>query len=346
MAEIATSLLYPLTGAGIGVLVGLVLRSWVLPRLAGLANATDTHVDDIVLSAAHGPVLLWAALIGGYAGVSLAGYDEQVMEAARRPLIAFVILSVSWTVGQVGAAIVRLPQSASGAALPSARILSTAIQVGVLIVGFLVALQTLGISVTPILTALGVGGLAIGLALQDTLANLFAGFHILVSGQIRPGDFVQIASGQQGFVEDITWRNTTIRQLPNNLVIVPNAELAKSITVNFSLPEAEQSIVVDVGVSYDEDLARVERVTLDVANAVQREVEGAVRGFEPAVRYKAFGDSSVNFYVVLRGSQFTDKFPIRSEFVKRLHARFAAEGITIPFPQRVVHMAKSEPPTA
>lgn len=346
MPEFVTTLIYPLSGAAVGILIGLMIRAWILPRLAGLASSTDNHVDDIVLSAARGPVVLWAMLIGGYIGVSLAGYDEQVMEATRRPLIAIVILSVSWTVGQIGAAVVRLPPAASGAALPSARILSTAIQIGVLVVGFLVALQTVGISVTPILTALGVGGLAIGLALQDTLANLFAGFHILVSGQLRPGDFVQIASGQQGFIEDITWRNTTIRQLPNNLVIVPNAELAKSITVNFSLPEAEQNIVVDVGVSYDEDLQRVERVTLDVATSVQREVEGAVRGFEPAVRFKTFGDSSVNFYVVLRGSQFTDKFPIRSEFVKRLHARFAAEGITIPFPQRVVHMAKSEGPAS
>ncbi|MEA3244958.1 MAG: mechanosensitive ion channel family protein, partial [Gemmatimonadota bacterium] len=262
-----------------------------------------------------------------------------------KPLLAIVILSISWTVGGMAAAIVQVPQGANGA-IPSARILSTAARAFVFVVGILVALQTLGVSVAPILTALGVGGLAVGLALQDTLANLFAGFQILVSRQVRPGDFIQLGSGEKGFVEDITWRNTTIRQLPNNIVIVPNAKLSQQITINYSLPETEQAVLVQVGVSYDEDLPTVERITIEVARTIQRDVDGAVRDFEPFTRYHTFADSSINFSVIMRGTEYTSNFLMKHEFVKRLHARYKAEGITIPFPQRTVHLhqAPPEPP--
>lgn len=335
-------LMLPAVGLGVGIFVGIIARSIVLPRMARLTSHTDTKVDDVIIEAGKGPIVLWASLLGLHVGISLAGYEPRVIEALRKPLLAVVILSVSWTVGRVAATLVRLPEGPGGA-LPSARILSTAAQASVLAVGFLVALQSLGVSVAPILTALGVGGLAVGLALQDTLANLFAGFHILVSGQVRPGDFIQLESGAQGFVEDITLRNTTIRQLPNNLLIVPNAKLAQSITVNFTLPESQQAVIIPVGVSYDDDLDHVERVTIDVAKSIQRDVEGAVRDFEPVTRYKEFADSSINFNVIMRASQFTDKFVMRHEFVKRLTARYREEGITIPYPQRTLHFEGSPP---
>lgn len=329
----------PLAGAVIGAFAGAVLRSALLPRLRRLASQTETRLDDLIVGALRGPVVLWSALLGLHVGITLAPLPGSVASAIRNPLVAVVVLSVSWTLARLAGAMVH---SRSGAAtqLPSARILGTAARASVLVVGGLVALQTLGVSVTPILTALGVGGLAVGLALQDTLANLFAGFHILASRQVRPGDFVRLSSGEEGFVEDINWRNTTIRQLPNNIVIVPNAKLAQSTTANFSLPQTEQAVLVQVGVGYDEDLARVEAVAIDVARTVHATVDGAVRNFDPFVRFHTFGDSSVNFTMIMRAQQFTDSYLIVHEFVKRLHARFAAEGITIPYPQRTVHIER------
>ena len=94
-------------------------------------------------------------------------------------------------------------------------------------------LNAVGVSITPIITALGVGGLAMALALQDTLSNLFAGIHILAEHTIRIGDFIRLETGQEGYVEDISWRTTRIRMLPNNMVIVPNSKLAQSVVVNY-----------------------------------------------------------------------------------------------------------------
>ncbi|MDA1081558.1 MAG: mechanosensitive ion channel family protein [Gemmatimonadetes bacterium] len=344
LEAILNALLFPAVGALAGALAGVFARSVVLPRMARVAERTDNKLDDIILGAGRGPVVLWAVLLGLYIGITFAGYEQNIIEAIRRPLLAVVIMSVSWTLASVVSAMIKLPQGPSGA-VPSARILSTAAQASVLAVGFLVALQTLGVSVTPILTALGVGGLAVGLALQDTLANLFAGFHILVSGQLRPGDFIELESGAKGFVEDITWRNTTIRQLPNNLLIIPNAKLSQSITINYTLPETQQSMLVPVGVSYDDDLEHVERVTIEVARTIQADVEGAVRDFEPVTRYNEFADSSINFNVIMRAEQYTNMFLMRHEFVKRLHERYRAEGISIPYPQRTVHL-NTVPPAA
>ncbi len=237
--------------------------------------------------------------------------------------------------------LVELQSRKGKGALPSTSIFTNLARVAVLAIGVLIILQSLGISITPILTALGVGGLAVALALQETLANLFAGLHILVSRQVRPGDYIQLDSGEAGYVTDINWRNTTIRALPNNMVIVPNAKLASAIITNFHQPEQEMSFLVEVGVSYDSDLKQVERVTVEVAREVLKEVQGGVPTFEPVIRYHTFADSSINFAVHLRAREFVDQYLVKHEFIKRLHERFQREKIEIPFPIRTVHMKQT-----
>jgi small-conductance mechanosensitive channel len=139
----------------------------------------------------------------------------------------------------------------------------------------------------------------------------------------------------------VSWRYTTIRELPNNLTVVPNAKLASSILTNYYLPDLELAVLVPVGVSYASDLARVEAVTVEVGREVMREVAGGVPEFEPFIRYNEFGASSVNFTVILRGREVVDQHLIRHEFIKRLHRRYQAEGIEIPFPIRTLHIRQA-----
>ena len=323
-------------GLVVGVLVSLAIRRVVVVRLTRAAAQTATQVDDLLVGTIRTALPLWGALLGLHVGVDMSAMSANVREATGGVVIVLLGISMSWTLARMAGFLV---QSMGGvnAALPAARILRNLAQVSVFLVGALITLATIGVSVAPLLTALGVGGLAVGLALQDTLANLFAGFHILVSRQVRPGDFVRLASGEEGYVEDVTWRYTTIRRLPNDLIIVPNAQLASAITTNFSLPSSEQSILVDVSVAYEEDLERVERVTLEVARTVLRSVTGGVEGYSPLVRFHTFGDNGIGFTVVLRGKHVTDQYLLKHEFVKRLHQRYADENITIPYPQRTIH---------
>ena len=204
------------------------------------------------------------------------------------------------------------------------------------VLGLLVVLNGIGLSITPMLTALGVGGLAVALALQEPLANFFAGLFITLAGQIRVGDYVKLDSGQEGYVVDFSWRSTRLRMLANNLVLVPNAKLAQAIVVNHHLPSQDLAVLVEVGVDYASDLRQVERVVMEVGREVMAEVPGGVPDFEPFIRYHTFADSSINFTVILRAKEFVDQYLIKHEFVKRLHARFNDEGIVIPFPIRTI----------
>ena len=150
------------------------------------------------------------------------------------------------------------------------------------VVGLIIILNFLGIPITPMITALGVGGSAMALALQDTLANFFAGIHIMMEKSIRVGDFIKLESGQEGVVEDITWRTTRVKMLPNNMVIIPNHKFSQSIVTNYSLPEKRMSLSIPVSVSYQSDPEKVEAVLEDVAKRAVGEIPGLLGVLSPS----------------------------------------------------------------
>ncbi|MDF2573072.1 MAG: mscS 2 [Sporomusa sp.] len=223
-------------------------------------------------------------------------------------------------------------------AFASTSILATTIDLAVYTIGILFLLQSFGVAISPLLTALGVGGLAVALALQDTLANLFSGINILVAKQIKIGDFVKLSTGEEGHVVDMNWRNTTIKTSNENMVVIPNQKFASSTITNYAQPFAECSIAIPIGVSYESDLDHVENVTGAVAKEILQETEGGVNSFEPIVRFFSFAESSINFNVILRVKTVTDQHLIRHAFIKRLHVRYQQEGIIIPFPTRTVNL--------
>lgn len=324
-----------------GVLLGILVHRLVARKLRRQASLTASGFDDVVVGAVHDLTLV-AFTIGGAFAASLAlPLTDRVRGIAHRFLLVIIVLSATWVAAQTATRAMRIYALRTQGVIRTSSIFINITRLAIFVVGVLVLLQTLGISVTPLLTALGVGGLAVALALQDTLSNLFAGVQVLASKQIRPGDFVALDSGEHGYVVDLNWRNTSIRQLPNNMVIVPNKKLAETIVTNYYRPQRELSVLFEVGVAYDSDLEEVERITIEVAREVLRDVEGGIPAFEPFVRYHTFGDSSIGFTVVLRAREFTDQYLIKHEFLKRLHRRYGEEGITIPFPMRTMEFKES-----
>lgn len=328
-----------LVAAGIAAgswLVGWLTVRLVLPRMAALAGRSRTSLDDAVLGALRPHLPLWLLVLGGVLAARQVTPDAEALRIVGRVAQIALILSGSLALAAfLNHVLERAPARWSGP-FQSTSLIQNSVRIVVIGLGALMVVSTLGITITPVLTALGVGSLAVALALQPTLANLFAGFHITLAGQVRVGDFVELETGQQGYVTDIGWRSTQIRELPNNVVVVPNARLAEILVRNFALPEPEQAALVNLGVSYGSDLERVETITIEVARQVQREVAGAEPGFEPFIRYNAFGDSAIAFTVILRVKTFVDRYPVIHEFIKRLKARYDREGIEIPFPQRVL----------
>ncbi|KOV52783.1 mechanosensitive ion channel protein [Streptomyces sp. AS58] len=325
--------------AGIALAAGLLaafLLRMLMRWLGKHADRTRWSGDDVLVDALR-IVVPWAAIVGGAASAGAAlPLTRTVQHHVNQSLTVLFILVVTVAAARVVAGLVRsVTQSRSGVAA-SASIFVNITRVVVLAIGFLVMLQTLGISIAPLLTALGVGGLAVALALQDTLANLFAGIHILASKTVQPGDYIRLSSGEEGYVTDINWRQTTIRNLSNNLVIIPNGQLAGTNMTNFNRPEQQLTILVQAGVAYDSDLDHVERVTTEVITEVMTEITGAVPDHEPAVRFHTFGDSRIGFTIILGVGEFSDQYRIKHEFIKRLHRRYRAEGIRIPAPTRTV----------
>jgi small-conductance mechanosensitive channel len=278
----------------------------------------------------------WCVLIGVWVA---AGYwpltPEGELLVGR---VVFVLGVASVTLGAAAVA-TRVVDSHGPLVAPALPVTSLTRNIAwgvVATLGLLVILNGLGLSIAPMLAALGVGGLAVALALQEPLANFFAGLFITLAGQIRVGDYVRLDSGQEGYVADFSWRSTRLRMLANNLVVVPNAKLAQAIVINHHLPSQDLAVLVEVGVDYASDLAHVERVVIDVGREVMAAVPGGVPDFEPFIRYHTFGDSSVNFTVILRAKEFVDQYLVKHEFVKRLHTRFNQEQIVIPFPMRTI----------
>jgi small-conductance mechanosensitive channel len=327
--------------AGIAVATGLLtafLSRTLLRWLAKHAKRTKWDGDDVVVDALR-TVVPWAAIAGGAAAAAaVLPLTRTVQRTVNQSLTVLLIFVVTLSAARVIAGLVQSVTSSRSGVAGSATIFVNITRILVLAIGFLVVLQTLGISIAPLLTALGVGGLAVALALQDTLANLFAGIHILASKTVQPGDYIKLSSGEEGYVEDINWRQTTVRALSNNLIVIPNGQLAKANMTNFMRPEQQLTVLVQVGVSYDSDLEQVERVTMEVVAEVMREITGAVPDHEPAVRFHTFGDSRIGFTVILGVGEFSDQYRIKHEFIKRLHRRYREEGIRVPAPTRNVSL--------
>ena len=209
-------------------------------------------------------------------------------------------------------------------------------------IGLIILLKHFNVEITPLVATLGIGGIAIGFALQDTLSNFFAGLHIISDKPINIGDFIELEGDISGYVEDIGWRSTRIKTLPNTLVIVPNSKIASSIIKNDSLPVPEMSIVIQCGVAYTSDLEKVEKVTIEAAKKIQKNVQGAVRDFEPFIRYHTFGDSNINFSIILRVQTFVDKYLVTHEFIKALKKSYDKEGIEISWPVRKIYYGNAD----
>jgi small-conductance mechanosensitive channel len=319
------------------LILGLISKRIILKKVAKIARKTSWKGDDILISALKRWVVWWFLFAGAYLATLSIPVEVVLLKLMHNVIMVLTILSLTIFAANMSVSFINLYSANLKESFPRTTIFTNLTRIFVFLIGFLIIFNSLGISITPILTGLGIGGLAVALALQETLSNLFAGLQLIASRQIRPGDYIRLGSGEEGFIVDINWRNTTVRELSNNLNIIPNSHISKTIVKNYFLPEKISSVLVQVGVAYESDLEKVEKATIEVAREVMREIPGGVSDFEPFTRYHTFGDSSINFTVILKAKEFVDQYILKHEFIKRLHKRYQAEGITIPFPIRTLH---------
>ncbi len=320
-----------------------LVRKFLFGFLKRRAARTATVIDDTIIAAVRAPFILWCVCAGAYAASRIALLPWEFTKVSDKVLLALVIGTVTYSAAQVAISLIRQTGTRRGGSVAYVGLTQTTVRIGIIVIGGLILLNALGISITPIITALGIGGIAVALALQDTLSNTFAGIYITLSQHVRPGDYIRIEGGAEGVVEgvvtDITWRATTIRTIRNNIAIIPNAKLGQSIVTNFHLREPRHRLDIPVGVSYASDPEHVERVLIEESKAAIGEVDNLLDDPAPYVLFMpGFGDFSLDFTLVVHVRTFVDQFPVQHHLRKRIFRRFRKEGIEIPFPIRTVHL--------
>lgn len=331
-------------GAGIVVAVAVRLAA---PRFAAsVFSAAGVKEYDKRLVAALTLLIVVAILIAsGYTALSaleltaaqqeMAGKIALALVTALATLVAIRLVAVGFE------AYVRSAQL-DGAAAAYVSLLRKIVQVALIVIGTLLILDQLGYKATTLLAGVGLASLGVGLALQDTMSNFFAGIWIAMDRPVTRGDYVELDSGQAGFVEEIGWRHCKLRTWDDTIVVVPNARLASAVLVNRSLPQPEMSVYVECGVAYESDLEQVERTCIQVAREIQERVEGAVADWQPFVLFDSFADENITFTVALRVGDPRAYRLVRHEFIKALKAAFDEQGIEINYPVRTIYLRGSE----
>ncbi len=324
----------------IGTIIFVSLSYFILKFIVNRIAGRKKSYGEFILKQLSKPVLLLVMFVGLYTAIkplSLLIDYKTLIDGSFFVIVTLIfalLISRILTVIMLGWLKVRRGfQRTPG-------LLNKTVTVIIFIIAISVILGYFKFDITPLIAGVGLGALAIGLALQSTLSNFFAGVHILSDKPIRVGDFIELDENTSGTVEDIGWRSTRIRMLTDNLLIIPNGKLAESNIINYSMPKQDLSIWIPCGVSYESDLKKVERVSLEVAKEIQNTVPGAVKDFDPQFRYREFGDSNINFITILRIEEPIKRFIVRNEFIKALKERFDKEKIEISWPIRKIYNIK------
>ena len=341
----------PLVALGVLVaflLLGALVQVTLLAIIRHRRGRDPQALDVELLQAIKGPVVLFIAVLGFFLGYLLITqlthpsleFFHQRDDLARKAWMLVVIGEVSYLASHLLQTIAswylrtiatRTTTDLDDKLLPPLRRVTPMV---IYAVGALLALDVVGVAISPLLAGLGIGGLAIALAVQPSLSNYFARTYLITEGELNEGDYIELDKGPAGYIVEVGWRSTKIRNRFNNLVIIPNSKMVESIVTNYFSPSPSMNVVVNCGVSYESDLARVEEIVLEIANDVIRDVEQAVTGSEPFFGFSKFGDSNIDFFVFLLATDRTGTFIIASVVIKRIHQRFREEGSEINYPVR------------
>jgi small-conductance mechanosensitive channel len=336
----------PLLRAGITVagayLFGRAMNIFVIGRMARLARRSHGLWDDIVIRELASRIPLWFTLIGVWVSLGYWPIGDRWLRLASAVILIAGFGSVTFALAAIATQLVAAYGLRAVPGAPVSGLTQNLVRLIVIALGLLVLLNQLGIEIRPMLAALGVGGLAVALALQEPLSNLFAGLFVSLAGQVRIGDQVRLDSGVEGRIVDFNWRSTWLEIPSGNIAVVPNAKLSQAIVTNFNLPTTAVNVPVEIAVDHRSDAAQVEAIALDVARGVLQELDGAVGDFEPIVRFHTFTDTGLRATVALRAKSMASLPLVRHTFIVRVHERFQKAGITPPTPAPVV----APPPAA
>ena len=333
----------PIVTVVFGVFIGFLFKQFVHSWLVKTAKKSKWEGDDIILDAIESQIIFWFFIVSLSIATNEVNLEnnigfltKDILTQISKLFIVLLIASITHALSKLVVGLFNIWSKGQGRGFPSTSMFTNIVRITIYLIGLLVILDRMQISIAPMLTALGVGGLAVSLALKDTLSDVFAGLHILLSKKVQPGDFIHIDSGEMGYVKNITRRNTTILERTNNIIHIPNGKLSSAIIKNYDSNDPSFSVKIPFGVSYECDLSHVEKIVLEVIAKIQNSLEETNKNYNPIVRVVCFGASSVDMVAYFRGNKYGDHNVIIHQFIKHLHQRFRQENIEIPYPIRTI----------
>lgn len=311
-------------------IISYIIRIFFIKLLQRFTKKTETRIDDIIINTLKIPSLFWIFVISFHISSKFSSLPEKYLFLIEKVYFSLIIISFTIFLANLTTRLIRFYLKEKN--LPEANIGIIFIIINIIIytTGLLFILSYFNISIAPLITTLGIGGLAVGLALKDTLANFFSGLYILMEKKIKVGDFIELEDGKKGYIVNINWRTITLKTLSNDSIVIPNEKLAQSIVINYASPIEIIRVGIKIPVSYDTDIDKFEKVVLEEVENFQD--DNIVKEITPVLRFiPGFGDSALEFTLFVYAKNYEVSFSVESELRKRLFKRLKSEGIEIPY---------------
>ncbi len=303
----------------------LLLRHFLLRWL--YRSAPPESLRLVMLDTVRFPAVLWCIAAAVQIALQMSIVPDRYIGRAATSIVAFVIVSLSMVLASAAVRTLTVHGRRRGIALALSGLSRTLIRVLIFTFGAIALLRLYNVNITPLLTALGVGGLAVALALQDTLANFFAGIHILIEEPVAVGNFIRLSENEEGMVTDIGWRTTRLRTGRNNIVVIPNTKITSGILTNYSMPELRVGVEVPVMVAHEADAEQVSRAVLEEILAT----DGVLATPEPRVFFNpGILLTHLQLTAAFSVADFTRQGPVASDVRLRIYHRLRNEGVPLP----------------
>jgi small-conductance mechanosensitive channel len=327
--------LWLLVIVSIAAIGSFLLERIVIALLRMWAKRTRLRLDDVIVEALDPGLMLAIFATSSWMAIRLLhlGFSPLGAMLLNRAFGAVFLVAVTLATVKLVKGLLRIPAQKDPRWFPLSTI-GVRISVAILwAISALTLLRQFGIEITPVLATLGLASIAVGLALQPTLANFFSGLWIQTGQNLRPGNFVRL-EGQKldGFIEEVGWRTTRIRTLNGNMIIIPNNDMAGAIITNYSLPADKMGTNILVVVGFEHEPPRIIPMLEQEVRRATKEVEYILEEPEPAIRLNRAADNGWEFHCGFWVAHYWDQWKAQGDVLERVRQRFLQEGIRIPYP--------------
>ncbi len=306
------------------------------------SKKTKTDLDDIIVEKSNRPLTIIIFLIGLRLSIDKLPISEKLLSninMAINSLAAIVVMYIIYTISNLifqrsWKQLAKRTKTKPNDAMM--QLTTGTLKVVLIFFGIMYVLNIWGVEIGPLLTGLGIGGIAVAFALQSSLSNVFSGVSIILDKSINVGDLVNLDGGASGKIIKIGLRATKIKTYDNEIVIVPNSKLADGYIHNVAQPEPKTRLVVPFSVAYGADVDKVKKLIMKEI----KKVNGIESDPEPSIKFVEMADSSLNFKAYFFVKTFDIKLSALDEANTRIYNALNKAGIEIPFPQLDVNIKK------